>query len=297
MNRIKKVTALVLAALMLLSVGAASMIFAEQDDYFASSIQQDFIIVPSMYFEDIQPMSLEEIVELEKIEIGEYFLRGNYTIIEFSPEEILAYQLMLHELGIDREIGLVTAVTIVVPGSLSVYEIGVAKFNHLLQVADIYSIEKHFEHKAGYNTILPQPMSSPIFETNNPRPAGMVRGTTPIASTTTSTPNLTLSINQQRFVSNSVTRSAGVSLPANVVSATVGFSTTDSTSVSVTGSWTTPHNSNGGRLHAYAWFNGTHFDVWRFNRNSWGTVTSIDFLGTELAKQFNGSIHFVGTAW
>lgn len=94
--------------------------------------------------------------------------------------------------------------------------------------------------------------------------------------------NMRLQISHTRGISNSWSATGGIS--AAQVSAGVGFSVTESRNVTATATWTVPNNWNRGRIEARAMFDRRNFQVWRRPLlGSWSHV------GNGHAWQFNNT--------
>ena len=152
----------------------------------------------------------------------------------------------------------------------------------------------HYHYKKPF-TVHPFTTTNRLEISNPQRQPGLFYLHPRIGVATTSSPNVTVSIAQTSSLSNTFTTTAGVTAAA--VTAAVGFSVTQSRSMTVQGSWTSPAGSRGGMFEAFGLFNRYTFDVWSITRNSAGAIVGNDWVDRGNAYRSTGGIHFVSTVW
>jgi hypothetical protein len=237
--------------------------------------------IPISYFTIFEPMDIEELSNIYPVELDEKFLYGNYTIIRFSPEEILRHQKFLNDNNIATD-GQIVGITIVMPGNLSATEIA--------NIKEFYFIDNpYYLAEFQENHINPQTNIVSGSHVHNVRRASgaWFFPSQRLTVASTNGPNVTLSISQSATASNSFT--SNISVTNSEVTAGVGFSVTASRTLAVSGTWTTPENSRGGMLEAFASYDRYLFDVMRF----W--LFNIVETGSGSAYRANGGIHFIQT--
>jgi hypothetical protein len=97
---------------------------------------------------------------------------------------------------------------------------------------------------------------------------------------------ITLSINQTKSVASTISATFGAAV--SVISASIGWSATGSTSISVIGSWTVPAKNNGkavkmGYLRARSVYKRKTYDVYVYNTKK-GTGTAVKAIGVEFTR-------------